>query len=193
MADRHVDHLLIGGGIAAATCAATLRAEGATGSILLAGRELDPPYHRPPATKEYLRGAASKDDALIQPETWWSEHDVELLTRTNVMALDPEAKTAKVGKEEVSYGTALVATGAMIRRLPVDGSDLDGIHYIRALGNADSIRKDVEEAERVVLVGGSYIGCEVAASLTEMGKRCTIVMQEPVALSRSFGEEAGLL
>lgn len=192
MSDRHVDHLLIGGGIASATCAATLREEGATGSILLVGRELDPPYHRPPATKEYLRGEGTKDEALVHPEAFYGERDVELLTRTSVLALDPEARTAKLStKEEVSFGTALVATGAMVRRLNVDGSDLDGLHYVRALGNADAIRRDVEEAEEVVLVGGSYIGCELAASLTAMGRRCTVVMQEDEPLSRGFGAEAG--
>ncbi|WP_205699357.1 NAD(P)/FAD-dependent oxidoreductase [Conexibacter sp. SYSU D00693] len=191
MAERHVDHLLIGGGIASATCAATLRAEGATGSIVVAGRELDPPYHRPPATKDYLRGTAEKADALVHPEGFWADHDVELLTRTNVMALDPAARTAKVGKEEWTFGTALVATGAMVRRLDVEGNDLDGLHYVRALGNADAIRRDAQAAEQVVLVGGSYIGCEVAASLTQMGKRCTVVLLEDEPMERGFGVQAG--
>ena len=191
MADRDTDILLIGGGIASATAAATLRDEGFDGSILLAGRELDPPYHRPPASKGYLQGRESKDDALVHPPGWWEEHGVDLRTRTSVMALDPAARAAKLGKEEVGYGQALVATGAMVRRLSVDGSQLDGIHYLRALGNADAIRADVQGAERVVCVGGSYIGCEVAASLTELGKRVTIVMQEPQPLERSFGARAG--
>src|SRR3954466_13001387 len=128
MTDRTVDHLLIGGGIAAATCAQVLREEGATGGVLLVGRELDPPYHRPPITKGYLGGAEGKDDARIAlPD------DVEVLTRTSVMALDPAAKTATLStKETVSYGSALLATGAMVRRLQVDGAQLDGLHYLRA-------------------------------------------------------------
>jgi 3-phenylpropionate/trans-cinnamate dioxygenase ferredoxin reductase subunit len=117
---------------------------------------------------------------------------VELLTRTSVMALDTGARTAKLStKEEVGYGQALLATGAMVRRLSVDGAQLDGIHYLRALGNADTIRGDVDGAERVVCVGGSYIGSEVAASLTELGKRVTIVMQEAEPLERQFGARAG--
>ena len=192
MADRDTDILLIGGGIASATAAATLRGEGFDGSILLAGRELDPPYHRPPASKGYLRGHESKDDALVHPAGWWDEQGVELLTRTSVMALDTGARTAKLStKEEVGYGQALLATGAMVRRLSVDGAQLDGIHYLRALGNADTIRADVEGVERVVCVGGSYIGSEVAASLTELGKKVTIVMQEPEPLERQFGARAG--
>jgi 3-phenylpropionate/trans-cinnamate dioxygenase ferredoxin reductase subunit len=192
MADRDTDILLIGGGIASATAAATLRGEGFDGSILLAGRELDPPYHRPPASKGYLRGHESKDDALVHPAGWWDEQGVELLTRTSVMALDTGARTAKLStKEEVGYGQALLATGAMVRRLSVDGAQLDGIHYLRALGNADTIRGDVDGAERVVCVGGSYIGSEVAASLRELGKRVTIVMQEAEPLERQFGARAG--
>ncbi len=192
MADRDTDILLIGGGIASATAAATLRDEGFDGSVLLVGRELDPPYHRPPASKGYLQGREAKDETLVHPAEWWEEHDVELRTRTSVMGLDPAARTAKLSsKEEVGYGQALVATGAMVRRLSVDGSQLDGIHYLRALGNADTIRADVEHAERVVCVGGSYIGSEVAASLTELGKKVTIVMQESEPLERQFGARAG--
>ena len=192
MADRDTDILLIGGGIASATAAATLREEGFDGTIVLAGRELDPPYHRPPASKGYLQGRESKDDALVHPTGWWEEHGVDLRTRTSVMALDPAARTAKLqSKEEVAYGQALVATGAMVRRLAVDGAQLDGIHYLRTLGNADTIRKDTDGADRVVCVGGSYIGSEVAASLTELGTRVTVLMQETHPLERPFGARAG--
>ncbi|HET6506540.1 MAG TPA: FAD-dependent oxidoreductase [Baekduia sp.] len=189
MADRHVEHLLIGGGIASATCAQELRAEGAPGAILLVGRELDPPYHRPPITKGYLGGQESKDDASIElPD------DVEVLTRTSVMALDPAARTATLStKETVSYDTALLATGAMVRRLPIDGAQLEGLHYLRALGNADALRADVqaEGAERVVCVGGSYIGCESAATLTTLGKQVTVLLLEEEPLERAFGLRAG--
>ena len=191
MADRSVDFLLIGGGVAAARCARTLREEGAEGSILLVGREPHPPYDRPPLSKDYLRGDSKQEDAHAQPSEWWDENGVELLTRTSVMKLDPEARTAKLSsKEEVEFGKALLATGANVRRLRADGADLEGIHYLRAFGNSDAIREEAAEAERVVLIGGSYIGCEVAASLTAgLGKQCTIVMQEDEVLERSFGPE----
>jgi 3-phenylpropionate/trans-cinnamate dioxygenase ferredoxin reductase component len=190
--DHRVEHLLVGGGIAAATAARTLRDEGAEGSILLVGRELDPPYHRPPISKGYLQGRETRAQTLIEEPAWWVENDVELLTRTSVLELDGPNRTAKLSnKQTVEFGTALLATGAMVRRLGVDGSELDGIHYLRALGNADAVRRDTEDAERVVLVGGSYIGCEVAASLTALGKQCTIVMQESHTLERQFGARAG--
>ena len=194
MAERHVAHLLIGGGIASATAAATLRSEGATGSVLLVGRELDAPYHRPPATKGYLRGTTTKADALIHPAAWWADNDVELLTRTSVTALDPAARTATLStKETVRYGTALLATGAMVRRLSLPGTELDGLHYVRALMNADLVRRDLDAAaaQHVVLVGGSYLGCEIAASLTVLGHRCIILMMEEQPMERGFGTAVG--
>lgn len=192
MADRKVDFLLIGGGCASVRCASELRRQGAEGSILLVGREADPPYERPPLSKEYLRGESSREDALMQSEDWYEENNVELVTSKNVMGLDLEARVAKLhGKEELRFDKALLATGANVNILRVDGAQLDGVHYLRAFGNADTIREDVEDAERIVLIGGSYIACEVAASLTEMGKQCTLLMQEEVALSRSFGGRVG--
>jgi 3-phenylpropionate/trans-cinnamate dioxygenase ferredoxin reductase component len=191
MADRTVDILLVGGGIASAMAAHTLREEGFDGSILVVGREPHPPYHRPPASKEYLRGEHGPDDAHVHPAEWWETESVELLTRTSVLELDTATRTAKLSsKELVGFDRALVATGAMVRRLPVDGAQLEGVHYLRALGNADTIRGDVEGAERVVCVGGSYIASEVAASLTELGRRVTMVMLEADPLERSFGPTA---
>jgi 3-phenylpropionate/trans-cinnamate dioxygenase ferredoxin reductase component len=192
MADRTVDILLVGGGIASAMAAHTVREDGFDGSILLVGREPHPPYHRPPASKEYLRGEHAADGAFVHAADWWDSAGVELLTRTSVLELDPEGRSAKLSsKEVVGFDRALVATGAMVRRLPVDGAQLEGIHYLRALGNADGIRADTEGAERVVCVGGSYIASEVAASLTELGRQVTMVMQEDHPLERGFGTTAG--
>ncbi len=192
MADRHVAHLLIGGGMASANCARWLRESGAEGEILLVGREPDPPYNRPPCSKGYLQGHESRDDTFFRPDDWWGEQRIDLRTRTSVMKLDTAAKEATLStKEVVGYDTALLATGANVRRLNVDGGELDGIHYLRALGNADTIRADAD-GKRVVLIGGSYIGCEVAASLVSADHAtCAIVMQEAVTLSRGFGVKAG--
>jgi 3-phenylpropionate/trans-cinnamate dioxygenase ferredoxin reductase subunit len=191
MSDRDVDILLIGGGIASAAAAAELRAGGFDGSIVLVTREQDPPYHRPPITKGYLQGRDERVSTLVHPESWYADNDVELLTRTPVMSLDTEARTAKLGREVVGFGQALVATGAMVRRLRAEGAQREGIHYLRALGNADTLREDVAQAERVAVVGGSYIATEVAASLTLLGKRCTLVMQEQLPTERGFGPVVG--
>ena len=191
MADRQVDYLLIGGGIAAGNCARWLRESGADGSILLVGRETDLPYNRPPCSKGYLQGRETRADALFRPAEWYEEQRIEVLTRVSVMKLDPAARTAKLSdKQEVGFGKALLASGANVRRLNVPGSELDGIHYLRAFGNSDTIREDAA-GKRVTLIGGSYIACEVAASLTLLGSTCTMVMLEPVTLSRGFGQVAG--
>jgi 3-phenylpropionate/trans-cinnamate dioxygenase ferredoxin reductase component len=193
VAQREVDYLLVGGGLAAANCARWLREEGADGSILLVGREPDPPYNRPPLTKGYLRGKESREDALFRPAEWWAEQRIDLLTRTSVMKLDPEARVATLStKEEIRFDKALLATGANVRRLRVDGSDLEGIHYLRAFGNSDALRTDLERAESVVTIGGSYVGCETAASVVSaFGKRCAVVMQEEVTFDRQFGKQVG--
>jgi 3-phenylpropionate/trans-cinnamate dioxygenase ferredoxin reductase subunit len=191
VSDRAVDILLIGGGMASAAAAAELRAGGFDGSLTLVTREQDPPYHRPPITKGYLRGSEDRASTLVHPESWYADNAVELLTRTPVMDLDTEARTAKLGRELVGFGQALVATGAMVRRLRAEGAQREGIHYLRALGNADALRADLEQAQRVAIVGGSYIATEVAASLTLLGKQCTLVMQEALPTERGFGAVAG--
>jgi 3-phenylpropionate/trans-cinnamate dioxygenase ferredoxin reductase component len=188
---RKVEHLLIGGGLASANCARWLRESGAEGEILLVGREPDPPYNRPPCSKGYLQGSETREDAYFRPREWWEEQRIELLTRTSVTKLDTAAKQATLSnKEVVAYDTALLATGANVRRLNVEGCELEGIHYLRTLGNTDAIRADAA-GKRVVLIGGSYIGCEVAASLTLLGSSCAIVMQEAVTLERGFGAQTG--
>jgi 3-phenylpropionate/trans-cinnamate dioxygenase ferredoxin reductase subunit len=188
---QRVEYLLIGG-FASGYCAAELRKGGADGDILLVGREPEPPYERPPLSKEYLRGEVKREDAYVNPVSWYEENGVELRTGTNVMSLDVEARTAKLqGGEEVEFEKALLATGANVNILRVEGAAQEGIHYLRAFGNSDGIREAAEGADRVVLIGGSYIGCEVAASLTAKGTKCAMVMMEDVALSRTFGEEAG--
>src|SRR3989440_3211794 len=192
MPDRKVDYLLIGGGLATANCARWLRESGAEGALMLVGREPDPPYNRPNCSKGYLRGEEEREEAFFRPQGWWSEQDIELLTRTSVMALDAQARTAKLSdKQEVEFSKALIATGANVRRLNVDGCELEQIYYLRTLSNADAIREGVADAERVVVLGGSFIGCEVAASLTKIGKRCTIIMQEQATLERGFGARVG--
>ncbi len=191
MTQPTTDILLLGGGIASANAADELRAQGFDGSIVLVTREMDAPYHRPPLTKGYLQGSEDRASTLIHPEGWWSEHDVDLRTRTPVMDFDVNARTAKLGREQMGFGQALLATGAGIRRLQAQGGMRDGIHYLRALGNADKLRLQLDAAERVVVVGGSYIATEVAASMALLGKRVTLVMQEAEPLERGFGAVAG--
>jgi 3-phenylpropionate/trans-cinnamate dioxygenase ferredoxin reductase component len=193
VADREVDYLLIGGGMAAAHCASALRRRGADGSILLVGREPHVPYERPPLSKEYMRAESSEADAYVNGADWYEENEVELMTETSVMSLDLQERTAKLqAPGGIRFDKALIGTGARVNILHhLEGARLDGIHYLRTLGNSDAIREEAKEAGHVVLIGGSYIGSEVAASLTTLGVDCTMVMLEEVAMSRAFGEEPG--
>jgi 3-phenylpropionate/trans-cinnamate dioxygenase ferredoxin reductase component len=190
MPDRDVEYLLVGGGLASGNCARWLRKTGADGSILLVGREPDLPYDRPPLSKGYLRGTEARRDALFQAADWYEEQQIEVLTRTSVMKLDLQQRTVTLSnKQQIGFGQALLATGANVRRLNAPGAELEGIHYLRTFGNSDAIREDAA-GKRVVMIGGSYIASEVAASLTELGSDCSMVMMEPIALSRTFGPEA---
>jgi 3-phenylpropionate/trans-cinnamate dioxygenase ferredoxin reductase subunit len=190
MTDRHVDYALIGGGLASGNCARWLRESGADGSVLIIGREPDAPYNRPDLSKGYLQGKESREDVLFRPAEWYDEQQVELLTRTSVTKLDPAEKTLTLAnKQTVSFDQALLATGANVRRLNVPGCELEGIHYLRTFGNSDTIREDAA-GKRVVMIGGSYIGSEVAASLTVLGSSCAMVMMESRPLSRTFGDAA---
>jgi 3-phenylpropionate/trans-cinnamate dioxygenase ferredoxin reductase component len=191
MADRHVPYVLIGGGLAAGNCARWLRESGADGAILLVGREPDLPYNRPPCSKGYLQGKESREETLFRPPEWYDEQQVEVLARVSVKSVDLSERSVELSDgQEASFDKALFATGSGVRRLSVPGAELEGIHYLRTLGNTDTIRADAA-GKRVVLIGGSYIACEVAASLTELGSSCSLVMLESVPLSRQFGERAG--
>lgn len=192
MPDRSVRYLIVGGGIAGANCARHLREQGAEGEVLIVGRELDAPYNRPPLTKKYMTGDESLEEILFRPESWYAEQQIEVMTRASVTKLDAaEGFVTLASKEQIGFEKALLATGANVRILHVDGAELDGIHYLRTLRNADAIRDELEKAERVALIGGSYIGTELAASLTKLGKRCELVMLESVTHERFYGPEVG--
>jgi 3-phenylpropionate/trans-cinnamate dioxygenase ferredoxin reductase component len=192
MPSEKIDYLLIGGGLAAAKCARTLREQGAGGRVMIVGREPDPPYNRPNCSKGFLRGIEAREESYVDEPGYYEAQEIEVLTRVSALKLDPGQRTVKLSdKRELQYGKALLATGANVRRLNVDGCDLDEIHYLRTLGNSEAIRDSVAKAEHIVIIGGSYIGCEVAASLAMMGHKTSVVMQEREPLERGFGPTVG--
>src|SRR4051812_12982387 len=139
-----------------------------------------------------MTGDESREEVLVHPAEFWGEKDVELMTRTSVTGLDANERVAKLQSgDEVRFGQALLATGSNVRRLRAAGGELDGIHYLRTFGNADAIRADAQQVENVVLIGGSFIATEMAASLTSLGKKCAIVMLEDNTLEAPFGKEVG--
>ena len=178
--------LIVGGAAAGSACAEALTEAGYGGSFVVVSRDPDPPYERPFCSKDYLRGKMQRAETYLGlPE------GLDLRVRTSVTKLDPQARTAKLSSgEELSFEHAVLGTGANIRRLRVEGGDLDHIHYLRTLRTSDEIREDTADAEHVVMIGGSFIACEVAASLTAEGRRCTLVMQEESPMSLWFGERA---
>ena len=178
--------------MASGNCARHLREQGADGDILLVGREPDPPYNRPPLSKTYVRGEESRDDILFRPDSWYQENSVEVMTMTSVMKLDAAARVATLSnKDEVEFEQTLLATGSNVRILHVDGARLDGIHYLRTMRNSDALRDELEQAQRVALIGGSYIGTELAASFAKLGKECELIMIEAVTHERFYGPEVG--
>jgi 3-phenylpropionate/trans-cinnamate dioxygenase ferredoxin reductase subunit len=182
-------YVLIGGGLASATAAEHIRKRDASGEITLVGAEPHLPYHRPPLSKDYLRGEAELKDTLIQPEEWYRENRVEVLRGVRATALDTKAKTVALdGGSSLTYDRALIATGAEPNRPPIPGLDLHGVFLLRSLDHSTAIRKEVATpGRRALIVGGGYIGVEVAADCLQKGLSVTII--EPQA--QLWGRFAG--
>lgn len=176
MSDHEVGALLVGGGVAAARCARGLRRAGFAGSILLVGAEEKPPYNRPPLTKELLRDALPDELAFAEPMTWYARRSIDLRLGTAVTALDPERRTATFDDgATVHYERCLLATGAEPRPLPIEGGSL--ALEVRTLDDVRRLRAAAEASPGggVTVIGGGFIGVEVASSLAALGLRPTIV------------------
>jgi 3-phenylpropionate/trans-cinnamate dioxygenase ferredoxin reductase component len=185
-------HVIVGAALAGAKAAGALREEGFEGRIVLVGQEPELPYERPPLSKDYLRGESAREKAYVHPDDFYSAHDIELRTATTVERVDTDAgDTVLSTGERIGYDRLLLATGAEPRRLSLPGSDLDGIHYLRDLADADRLAARLNEGGRVVVIGGGWIGAEVAASARQKGLEVTIVERSEVPLERVLGREVG--
>jgi 3-phenylpropionate/trans-cinnamate dioxygenase ferredoxin reductase subunit len=188
MSDAAADVLIVGAGQAGAQVAISLRQEGFRGSILMVGEDADPPYERPPLSKDYLAGERPADRLLLRPPAFWAERQVELLTGTRIVAVTPEAAVAEDGRR-FGFGRLVWAAGGHARRLSCPGAELGGVHYIRTRADVDALRADLHAATRVVIVGGGYVGLEAAAVLVKQGKAVTVVEAQPRLLARVAGPE----
>jgi 3-phenylpropionate/trans-cinnamate dioxygenase ferredoxin reductase subunit len=190
MDDRTI--VIVGAGLGAARAAVNLRKEGFDGRVVMIAEEVEPPYERPPLSKAYLRGESSRDDARVKPAEAWQADDVELVTGTVATALDRDAREVVTddGRRH-GYWRALLATGAEARALPVPGADLPGVFSLRTFDDADAIRTAATAGGEVVIVGGGWIGAEVAASLRQLGVGVTLVMSGALPLERVVGPEIG--
>ncbi len=172
----HADFLLIGGGLASATAAETLRLEGAKGSILMIAREDTPPYHRPPLSKEFLTGEVEAEAFSILRPAAYAEQSIDLMLSTTVIDIDPTAGTVRTDRAgTLSFGKALIATGADPIGLSCPGAELAGIYHLRTLAQARRLRSMVRAGQHAVVVGASVLGMEAASSLTKMGLGITLV------------------
>ena len=184
--------MIVGAGLAGAKAAEALRQEGFDGRVVLLGQEPEPPYHRPPLSKGYLRGETSREQAHVHPAGFYAGHDIELRTAAVVDRLDVTAgKVELAGGEWIGYDRLLLATGAEPRRLPVPGSQLGGVHHLRDFQDADAIATDLARGGHLVVVGGGFIGAEVAASARQRGLEVTLVERGPVPLGHVLGREVG--
>lgn len=166
--------IVAGGGLTAARAVKAYREAGGEGSVLLASAEDVLPYHRPALSKRFLRGETD-ETPFVGGEDFYREHDVEVRLSTRVERIDTAARTLVAGGDELGYAKLLLATGSTPRRLDVPGADLPGVHVLRTVHDSAAIRAAAGEARHAVVVGGGFIGMEVAASLRFLGVDVTLV------------------
>ena len=190
MSDRK-RFVIVGAGLAGAKAAETLREEGFDGQLVLIGDEAERPYERPPLSKEYLRGEAD-DKPYVHPAAFYGEHQIDLLTSTRVTGVDLGVSELLLeGDRRLGYDRLLLATGSVPRRLDVPGADLDGIHYLRTLGDSELIGERIERGQRLVVVGSGWIGAEIAASARQKGCDVTMIEMASLPLEGVLGPELG--
>ena len=180
-----VDFLLVGGGLASATAAETLRLEGADGSIAILSAEEYPPYQRPPLSTQFLLGTQTEDRLSIFDDSFYHEHSIDVVLGARAAHLDANHHVIRTDRAgEFQFRKLLIATGAAPIRLQSPGSTLSGIHYLRTLTDALNIRRSAETARRAVVVGGSFLAIELAASLSARGIHVTLVAMEEILLDK---------
>jgi 3-phenylpropionate/trans-cinnamate dioxygenase ferredoxin reductase subunit len=184
--------VVVGANLAGGAAVSTLREEGFGGRVVLIGDEPDPPFERPPLSKEYLRGEKEFEATLLRPPAWYEEASVDLRLGQRAKRIDPASRLVELeGGESVAYDRLLIATGGRNRRLHVPGHHLEGIFELRTRADADRIRAEAGPGRRALVVGAGFIGCEVAASLRQMGVEVEVVEIFDAPLLRVVGSEVG--
>lgn len=177
--------LIVGGGQAAAQLVVSLRLGGHGGRITLVSDENAPPYQRPPLSKQYLAGELERERLLLRRAEYYESRDVQLRLGRRVLCVDRGNKLAVLDSgEELGYDRLALATGSVLRKLDAPGSDLPGIHYLRSLEDADALHGELAPGRRIVIVGGGYIGLEVAATAAKGGAEVTVLEAEERVMSR---------
>jgi NADPH-dependent 2,4-dienoyl-CoA reductase/sulfur reductase-like enzyme len=185
-------YVIVGASLAGAKAAETLREEGFDGTVVLIGSENDRPYERPPLSKSYLLGKDPRDSIFVHPESWYADHDVDLRLGTTVVSIDRQAHRVELaGGGQVPYDRLLISTGASPRRLDIPGGGLDGVRYLRTVGDSEQLSAALRGGGRVVIAGAGWIGLETAAAAREYGCDVTVVEPESGVLRRALGPEIG--
>jgi 3-phenylpropionate/trans-cinnamate dioxygenase ferredoxin reductase component len=179
-------YVLVGGGVAAASAASHLRRRGFDGEIVLVGAELELPYERPPLSKAFLAGTADFGELRAREPVWYAEHEVELRLGTRVDSIHPHERSVKLSTGELlGYDALVLATGLRPRTLP--GFDGERVHYLRTAADAKRLRADLAGSQRLVVLGGGFVGCEVAATAAGLGKQVTVFEPAGTPLERALG------
>ena len=182
---------IVGAGLAGAKAAGALRGEGFDGRLILIGDEPERPYERPPLSKDYLRGE-SEEKPYVHPKSFYAENEIELWTSTRVSGIDLGlGELLLEGDRRLGYDRLLVTTGAVPRRLDVPGADLGGIHYLRTLADSERIGEQIDQGQRLVVIGSGWIGAEIAASARQKGCEVTLLEMASLPLERVLGTEIG--
>lgn len=189
--NRHGDVVIVGAGHGGAQCAIALRQNGFAGSIIMVGREPEPPYERPPLSKEYFSRDKSFDRLYIRPSKFWDEKNIDLIVATEVLAVNAAEKLLTLSDGTIcQYDTLVWATGGDPRKVTCHGAHLAGVHSVRTKADCDLLKDEIDQGARnIVVIGGGYIGLEAAAVLTKLG--CHVVLLEalPRVLARVAGPE----
>lgn len=182
--------VIAGGGLAAAKVAEHLRAGGYADPITVVGDEEYPPYERPPLSKSYLQGKKSLEQTFAEPSEWYTEHGVTLRLGQRAVGLDREAHELELASGEgLPFAHLVLATGASPRTLPLPGADLAGVLTLRRIGDSDTLREVLAARERLVIIGGGWIGLEVAAAARQAGLQVVVLEGAPLPLQRVLGDQ----
>jgi 3-phenylpropionate/trans-cinnamate dioxygenase ferredoxin reductase subunit len=191
---RHSPFVIVGASLAGATAAAALREEGFSGRIVLVGEELERPYERPPLSKDYLQGRSEREKIFVHPSGWYAEHDVELQLGTRVVRVDAgEHELTVADGRPMRYDKLLLCTGSSPRQLPVPGADLDGVLYLRTVGDSERIMETLASVSRLAVIGAGWIGLEVTAAARNAGVDVTLLEMMELPLLRVLGSEVAQL
>jgi 3-phenylpropionate/trans-cinnamate dioxygenase ferredoxin reductase subunit len=186
--------VIVGGGMAGGNAAVTLRQEGYRGRVSLISREPGLPFGRPPLSKTYLRSEEDLAGWYVRPGRWYEDHDVDRPGPAAALGIDTAARTVVLDTgQELEYSQLLIATGGQNRRLNIPGADLPGLHWLRTVAECDAIKREARPGRRAVLLGMGFIGCEVAASLAQLGVQVTAVFPGQAPLEKVLGQEVGSL